>query len=186
MRVIGGKLKGRRLHSVKGFHVRPTTGRHRESIFNIIHHRLRNASVLDLFAGTGALGIEAMSRGATFAVFVDMYPNALSVIHKNVETCHLRPVTRVVRCNVLKNLKCLESYRFDLVLMDPPYHSGALIPALVNLQRCGCLNNEALVVIEHAFDEPLDQNMPCYKLVDQRRYGKTLVSFLNFVLMEPV
>lgn len=186
MRIIGGKLKGRRLFSVKGFRVRPTTDKHRESIFNIIAPYLEGAVVLDLFAGTGALGIEALSRGARFAVFVDDYPAALATIRKNIQACCLESVTKVFRCNVLKNLNCLQPYSFDLVVMDPPYGSELLKPAFLNLQRCACLKNGALIVAEHALNEPFSDNIPCFKRFDQRRYGKTLVSFFNFVLMEPV
>jgi 16S rRNA (guanine966-N2)-methyltransferase len=185
MRIIGGRLRGRRLFSVKGFRVRPTTDKHRESIFNIIAPHLKDSTVLDLFAGTGALGIEALSRGAGFAVFVDLYPDAVSTIFQNIQYCRLESVTKVFRCNVLKKLNCLQSYSFDLVFMDPPYNAGYLEAAFLNLRRCGCLKNEALIVVEHAFDETIPDNLSCFKLFDQRRYGKTLVSFFYFMLMEP-
>ena len=169
---------------MKGLHVRPTSDKHRESIFNIIAPYIGDTTVLDLFAGTGALGIEALSRGASFAVFVDNHPDALEVIDKNIQNCALETVTRIIRWNVLKNLNCLKMYSFDLVLMDPPYNMKSVEPVLLNLQRCDCLKNEALIVVEHAFDKPFQENL-CFKLVDQRRYGKTLVSFLNYMLIEP-
>jgi 16S rRNA (guanine966-N2)-methyltransferase len=186
LRVIGGEFKGRRLFSVKGLRVRPTKDKHRESIFNMISQNLVDAMVLDLFAGTGALGIESLSRGADFAVFVDNYPTALSTISKNIQACHLESRAKILKWNILKNLNCLKSYTFDLVLMDPPYNIGAVSPALLNLQQCKCLNNEALIVVEHSLDEPFPDQIKSFRLYDQRQYGKTLVSFFNFMLMEPV
>jgi 16S rRNA (guanine966-N2)-methyltransferase len=184
LRIIGGEFKGRRLFSVKGFKVRPTKDKHRESIFNMISQVLANAIVLDLFAGTGALGIEALSRGADFAVFVDSYYDALSTVSKNIHSCQLESRAKILKWNILKNLNCLKPYIFDLVLMDPPYNIGAVLPTLLNLQRCECLKNEALVVVEHSLDEPFTDQLKNFKLYDQRRYGKTLVSFFNFMLRE--
>jgi 16S rRNA (guanine966-N2)-methyltransferase len=186
LRIIGGEFKGRRLFSVKGFQVRPTKDRHRESIFNMISQNLADAMVLDLFAGTGALGIEALSRGADFAVFVDNYPNALATISKNIQACHLESRAKILKWNILNNLNCLKSYTFDLVLMDPPYNIGAVSPVLLNLQQCKCLKNKALIVVEHSLDEPFPDKFNSFRLYDQRRYGKTLVSFLNFMLRKPV
>jgi 16S rRNA (guanine966-N2)-methyltransferase len=97
LRVIGGEFKGRRLFSVKGLRVRPTKDKHRESIFNMISQNLVDAMVLDLFAGTGALGIEALSRGADCAVFIDNYPTALSTISKNIQACHLESRAKILK-----------------------------------------------------------------------------------------
>jgi 16S rRNA (guanine966-N2)-methyltransferase len=184
LRIIGGELKGRRLSSVKGLKVRPTKDKHRESIFNMISQYLPDAIVLDLFAGTGAFGIEALSRGANFAVFIDSYHDALSTISKNIHSCKLESRAKILRWNILKNLNCLKTYIFDLVLMDPPYNIGAVSPALLNLQKCACLKNEAVIVVEHSLDEPFTDPIKCFKLYDQRQYGKTIVSFFNFMLME--
>ena len=184
MRIIGGQFKGRRLFSVKGFKVRPTKDKHRESIFNMISPYLADAMVLDLFAGTGALGIEALSRGARFAVFIDNYPPSLSVVLKNIQNCQLESRSKILKWNILKNLNCLKPYCFDLVLMDPPYCIGAVYCTLSNLQECGCLKNEAIVVVEHSVEEVFPDQLERFKLFDRRRYGKTLVSFLNFMLMD--
>jgi 16S rRNA (guanine966-N2)-methyltransferase len=184
LRIIGGEFKGRRLYSVKGFRVRPTKDKHRESIFNMISQNLPDSIVLDLFAGTGALGIEALSRGAKFAVFIECYPDALSTVSKNIHSCQLESKAKIIRWNILKNLNCLKPYLFDLVLMDPPYNKGAVSSALLNLQKSECLKNEAMIVVEHSLDEPIADQIKCFKLYDQRQYGKTLVSFFNFMLLE--
>jgi 16S rRNA (guanine966-N2)-methyltransferase len=180
LRIIGGNCGGRRLVSVKGSRVRPTTDKHRESIFNILSSETKGATVLDLFAGTGALGIEALSRGAEFAVFVDVYREAVAAISENLRTCSMENRAKIFRRDALKNLNCLGTFAFDLVFMDPPYDAEAVAPALLNLEKRGCLENEALIVAEHSLYEPFGDDLENFRLTDRRRYGKTLVSFFTF------
>ncbi|NJL59675.1 MAG: 16S rRNA (guanine(966)-N(2))-methyltransferase RsmD [Desulfobacteraceae bacterium] len=181
MRIISGQWRGKTLRSVKGMATRPTSDRVRESLFNILSLRIRDANVLDLFAGTGALGIEALSRGAKSAVFVDESKEALSVIRKNLEDCRLQNNARVIRWNIALNLNCLKAYekKFDLVFMDPPYHSGLIAPALTHLTAENCLADSACIVIEHDISETISEAICDFYLADQRKYGRTFVSFLN-------
>jgi 16S rRNA (guanine966-N2)-methyltransferase len=189
LRVIGGELRGRRLRSVKGYQTRPTADRIREALFNILSKRVAGAVVLDLFAGTGALGIEAMSRGAESAVFIDIDTRATRIIEQNIAACFLEKRTRCIRWDIVKNLNCLRPYphMFDLVLMDPPYDRNMILPSVANLHRSGCLKAKACIVVEHgSLDAVLEESVP-FSLFDQRRYGKTLVSFLtNMILEEPL
>ncbi len=180
LRVIGGKLRGRKLRSVKGYQTRPTADRIRESLFDILSTRVAGSVVLDLFAGTGALGIEAISRGAESAVFVDIEPRALRIIQENLAAFSLQRQTQCIRWDVVKNLDCLRSCSqvFDLVLMDPPYNMSMIVPCLSNLHRSGCLKPNAWIVVEHSSLEPVLERPAPFSLFDQRRYGKTLVSFL--------
>ena len=180
IRIIGGKLKGRKLVTVPGIKTRPTADRVRESIFNILGYRVRDASVLDLFAGTGAMGIEALSRGAESVVFADDNPAALGALNKNIKNCSLENRTRTIKWNILNNLNVLRSHKpaFDLAFIDPPYNENMLQPTLSNLDLSRCLTNGAMVVVEHGTLEPIPQNPPGFNFYDQRRYGKTLVSFL--------
>lgn len=180
MRVISGSLKGRRLTAPDGKTVRPTADRTKESIFNILAGGIQDRRVLDLFAGTGALGIEAMSRGATAAVFVDQAMPALAAIRQNLRNLGLENRTRVIQWNILRNLNCLltEPHPFDLVFMDPPYESHAVSPALAAVVSCNALAPGARVVIEHSRREPVAVPTDRLTLVDQRRFGKTLVSFV--------
>ncbi len=182
MRIIGGYCGGRRLVSVKGSRVRPTADKHRESIFNIVSSEIKGSTVIDLFAGTGALGIEALSRGAEFAVFVDIFPGAVAAIAENLRVCSLENRGKIFRRDALKNLNCLDQFAFDLVFLDPPYNMGAVVSALLNLEKRGCLANDALIVAEHSLGEPFGDNFESFKLADRRRYGKTIVSFFRFVL----
>lgn len=164
-----------------GLATRPTADRIRESLFNILGSRVRAKQVLDLFAGTGALGIEALSRGATRAVFIDQAKAALTAIRGNIRNLGLEARTRVIQWNISKNLNCLtsEPTTFDLVFMDPPYDSHALIPALSALVACGALAPGARIVVEHSIRESLASPIEPLAIVDQRRFGKTLVSFMD-------
>jgi len=184
LRIIGGELKGKKLCSVRGKTIRPTADRTRESMFNILSHRVPGTDVLDLFAGTGAIGIEALSRGAESAVFVDNSRRSLSVIQRNVESCALNDRANIINWNIEKNLNCLKSMRtgFGLVFIDPPYNRNLVKPTLFNLDQSKSLKNGSCIVVEHASLEPIPTDLLAFELSDQRRYGKTLVSFLNYVI----
>ena len=181
MRIIAGKLKGRRLHSFEGKQTRPTSDRLRESIFNILSFQIQHTVVLDLFAGTGALAIEAISRGADSAVLVDSSPQALSLIEQNVRSFSLEKRLRTIRWDIVCSLKPLQYIqpRFNLVFMDPPYNRNMVVPALDHLQQSGSLAEDACIVVEHSVQEPIHADRPELVLYDQRRYGKTMVSFLS-------
>lgn len=184
MRIIGGELKGKKLYSVNGTTTRPTSDRVREAIFNILAAQVRDAVVLDLFAGTGAFGLEAISRGAGFAVFVDAEREAMVVLKRNIQACRVEQKAKTVLWDIKKNLNCLETMApaFNLVFMDPPYHRNLIRSSLMNLLACRSLANGACIIIEHARKEPIPANQPMLQLTDQRRYGKTLVSFLAYMV----
>ncbi len=184
IRVIGGDLKGRRLHTLRGRAIRPTADRIKESIFNILAVRVREARVLDLFAGTGALGIEALSRGAASAVFIDSDQEATQIIKTNLKLGNLKNRAKCIKWDATKNLDCLAtiSPAFDLILMDPPYNRNHVNPALTVLHRSGSIQNGALVMVEHAMREPILEDKIPFVLTDQRRYRKSLVSFLTCMI----
>lgn len=184
MRVIAGTLRGRRLLAPAGLATRPTADRIRESLFNILAGSVRNQRVLDLFAGTGALGIEALSRGATCAVFVDQAKAALTALRRNIQDLGLDAHARVIHWNILNNLNCLKDQpaAFDLIFMDPPYETHAVAPAVAALVSCGALAPGARVIIEHSTREHFDPSPMGLSLTDQRRFGKTLVSFMDTML----
>ncbi len=184
MRIIGGELKGRKLRSVKGTNTRPTAGRTREAIFNIIAFQVRGSTVLDLFAGTGAFGIEALSRGAESAVFIDSNSQSIAVLRENLAELALESPTRVIRWDLSRNLNCLHSLSltFNLIFMDPPYNKNLIAPALEHLDASHALENGARIIVEHSPREPVAPDRLPFEIVDRRRYGKTLVSFLNYVV----
>lgn len=182
MRIIGGKYKRKKLFSVPGSTTRPTSDRLRETLFNILSYDVVDAIVLDLFAGTGALGIEALSRSAKKTVFVDMQPDSVAVIKKNINACSFQAVTTVLKWDVCRNLNCLNATEelFNLVFIDPPYGKAMIPKALLNLQNSQCLADSARLVVEHAVSEVIDSLPECFSITDQRVYGKTAVSFLVF------
>jgi len=184
LRIISGALKGKKLFSPKGINTRPTADRIRENIFNILSSRIINSVVLDLFAGTGALGIEALSRGASFAIFMDTDKDALSVIEKNVAACRLQNRIKIIKADIVKNNIAADNRLppVNLVFMDPPYNKNLIKPALINLSASRFLQKNSLIIIEHALEETLSGFVLEYKISDQRRYGKTLVSFLDYMV----
>ena len=154
MRVVGGRLKGRGLASPSSREIRPTADRLRESLFNILMHAYRNpvdgARVLDLFAGTGALGIEAISRGAKFTLFVDNGAEARALLRNNVEALGLGGVTKVFRRDATDLGAAHPVEPFSLVFLDPPYGKGLSEKALASLRDGGWLTPGAMLVLEEA------------------------------------
>lgn len=184
LRIIAGDLKGRKLRSVHGSKTRPTANRTREAIFNILASQIPGSRVLDLFAGTGALGIEALSRKADAAVFIDNDPDSISVLQANLESLALERQTTIIRWNPVKNLNCLKSLKiaFDLVFMDPPYLKNMIGPTLRNLHICQSLVSGTRVIVEHSHREPVLAGQLPFEIADQRKYGKTLVTILEYVV----
>jgi len=184
LRVIAGELKGRKLRTIPGLKTRPTADRTREAVFSILGPAVRGAHVLDVFAGSGAFGIEAVSRGAASALFIEIGREALDALTGNIQTCGLTDRVSVIRWDAGRNLNCLGNRepKFDLVFLDPPYRRGLVGPALSHLLAAQCLENGARLVVEHGADDPFPEPAAFYQLRDRRRYGKTLVSFLNYVI----
>lgn len=179
MRVIAGELKGRKLTAVPGKSTRPTTDKVKESVFNIIGPYFDGGKVLDLFAGTGSLGIEALSRGMSRGVFIDKDVKALQIVRKNIEACRLEEQASVNRNDARKAIVQLaeKGEIFDLVFLDPPYHMN-MIPALVNeLDQHGLLAEGAVIVAEHSADTELPDEVASLKRWKQVTYGETSVSF---------
>jgi 16S rRNA (guanine966-N2)-methyltransferase len=184
MRIVGGRLRGRALAAPKSNAVRPTSDRLRESLFNILAHAygdpVAHARVLDLFAGTGALGIEAISRGAAFCLFVDDGAEARALIRQNVDALGLGMTTRVFRRDATKLGAAHPVEPFGLVFLDPPYRKGLALPALAALRDGGWLAPEALVVVEEAADAELA--VPAgYEELDRRTYDDTMIVLLRAV-----
>lgn len=180
MRVIAGELKGKKLFSIKGKTLRPTSDKVREAIFDILQDRLKGKRVLDLFAGTGALGIEALSRGAEKGVFVENNRHSLSVLRRNIEECRLKAKAEILACEVSAGIRILKSRgeAFELVFMDPPYSRGLVKETLQALGPSTLISSEALIIVEHSRREDL-LPFPPFQIIDSRRYGSTCVSFLQ-------
>jgi len=184
MRVIGGVLKGRKLIAPRGLRIRPTADKVREAVFNIVGDRVRDAIVCDLYAGTGAFGIEALSRGARRAVFVDLDRSSIDLVQRNLERCGLRQQSRVIGWDIRRSLDCLRSPAgaFNLVFLDPPYRRDLVAVTLTHLLNSGALDPAAWVVAEHAPQDAVAVESGGLRVFDQRSYGKTLVSFFRPVV----
>ena len=179
MRIIAGKHRGLRLTTPKGASMRPTAERVREAIFSIIGFDLTGLWVLDLFAGTGAMGLEALSRGAGFVVMVDQHPGAVKLINRNLAACGNPQHAKLFRLDLRRGFKGLirRCYHFDLVFLDPPYGRGLSQRCLEQLGKGTLLNATATVVSEHATEENLTSTYGCLQRQKIRRYGSTAVSF---------
>ncbi|HHL40374.1 MAG TPA: 16S rRNA (guanine(966)-N(2))-methyltransferase RsmD [Deltaproteobacteria bacterium] len=176
MRITGGSLRGRRLASpARG--VRPTSDKVRQALFNILAGRTSEARVLDLFAGSGAMGIEALSRGARCAVFVDISKPALDTVRKNLARCGLADRARVLAKPAAAAIAGLERLgeRFDLVIVDPPYHAGLMEGTLKALADSSILADGALVAAETWRHRPVETGPEGLVEVDRRRYGDTVI-----------
>lgn len=178
MRIIAGEFKGRRLAAVKG-RIRPTSDKVREAIFNILGPEVVEAMVLDLFAGTGALTLEALSRGARSAVLVEDQAAALSVLRQNLASLGVEARTRVMPLPVQAALRKLaaQGMQFSLIFLDPPYGRGLALGTLEALKDSGLLLPEARVIAEHSHREALPEQVGRLELSQSRRYGDTQVSF---------
>ena len=170
MRIIAGSCKGRPILAPKGMDTRPTLDRVKESLFGIIQFQLYGKTVLDLFAGSGNLGLEALSRGASFAAFNDMSRDAVKVIRANIEKLGFE------QKSVVMNVDFAQARRFDIVFLDPPYRAGLMEKALKELSTAGILNEGAMVIAEHdAHIAPVDTG--ALVLYDRRIYRDTALSF---------
>ena len=188
MRIITGSAKGTRLKVPKGLDVRPTADRVKESIFNILANFtlssrtdvIREARVLDLFAGTGNLGLEALSRGAGYSLFIDFSPVSLAVIKDNIRHARLDAFAEVRKGDALKVLDKLaaQGQSFSLVFIDPPYNQGLVNAALLKLDTINIIEPGGIIVVEHSKHEPVNIGGKYLQSIRTEHYGETFVTFL--------
>lgn len=170
MRVISGTARGKRLETVEGMDTRPTTDRVKESVFNIIQMRVHGARVLDLFAGSGQMGIEALSRGAQFAVFADQAPKAQAVIRKNLAAARVQDRAQLLSCAFSAALKRIQGQKFDLIYLDPPYGGTILNQALREIESFDILQTDGIIICESYCDDRIE----CperFEVLKQYKYG---------------
>ena len=175
MRVISGKMRGVRLKTPEGLNTRPTADRVKEAMFSILQFELPGARVLDLFGGTGQLGIEAISRGAKEAVFVDQSEQACKLIRENLRLAHIENEGRVVRGDYLTFLKNTKE-KFDIILLDPPYAEVFLENALKLITEIDILQTNGIIVAECPLGKVLPPEFPGYTRSKDYKYGKTILT----------
>ena len=174
MRVISGKYKRRTFEVPRNFKARPTTDFAKENLFNVLNNLIdleECSDVLDLFAGTGQLGIECLSRGATSAVFVDRRPDAVKLIKDNLKVTSLTEKGGVVSGDSMEFLKSIRE-KFDIIFLDPPYEAGVLEPAIAHIAKFDILAPHGIIVAEHPANKALPALSAPYRLHRTYRYGK--------------
>lgn len=171
MRIISGTARGRKLKEPKGMDTRPTTDKVKESLFNIIQFELEGRQVLDLYAGTGQLGLEALSRGAEYCTFVDQRREAAALVRDNVRLCRFEERSRVAQEEALSFLTTCRQ-KFDVVFLDPPYQSGLLEKTLETLTQFDILREHGIIVCESGAEWALPPVPPPYEAGREYRYGQ--------------
>ncbi|SHE60324.1 16S rRNA (guanine(966)-N(2))-methyltransferase RsmD [Seinonella peptonophila] len=181
MRVISGECKGTRLQMVPGSHVRPTIDRVKESLFDLIGQRFSGGEVLDLFAGTGGLGIEALSRGMDRAFFVDQSNVSIHTIRENLSRTRLTKQADIFRGDARTACRLLEKQKrkFDLIFLDPPYQRPILLPIMKELTKRNLLKIDGMAVIESPHTVDLPEEIDSWVLRKQRSYGNTMITIYD-------
>lgn len=179
MRVISGKVRGLKLNTPKNEDVRPTTDRVKESLFNMISPYIMDSNVLDLFAGTGSLGIECLSRGAQRCVFVDVSKESISIIKSNITKARVENESIVLNLDfkdAISKLK-VQKNKFDVIFMDPPYYKNMFIDALEKIDNADLLEEEGIIVIEHDSKENFPEKIERLEKHKVKKYGNTTLTF---------
>jgi len=184
MRIISGSARGRRLKEPMGMDTRPTTDKVKESLFNIIQFELEGRRVLDLFAGTGQLGLEALSRGAEHCTFVDRRREAADLVKENVKLCRFEGQARVVQGESQAFLRACGE-KFDVIFLDPPYQTNLLESALTSILEFDILGNHGIIVCESSQERELPVLPPPYERGREYRYGKIKLAVFRRPGSEP-
>lgn len=180
MRIIAGTHRGRIIKIPKGKTTRPTQDKVREAVFNIIREAIPESNALDLYAGSGAFGIEALSRGAQSSIFIDNSINCVKIIKSNLSALGFRAgQAQVLKKEVVKAIEGLKEkgLSFDIIFADPPYHKSLAKNCLIKIDACDILSQRGFVVVEHFVKDSMPEKtgkLSCFK---ERRYGDTVVSF---------
>ena len=182
LRVIAGTAKGRSLTAVPGKNTRPTTDKVKEAIFSMIGPYFDGGLALDLFAGTGGLGIEALSRGADSAIFIDLEGISIEVIKQNLQTAGMVDRAEIYRADAIRAVKALakRNLKFTLVFLDPPYRMKDMDELMMELAVKDLLNEGATVVVEHDADHQYPDAFASYRQIRHTHYGDTAVTIYRF------
>ena len=181
MRIITGKARGLKLTTPKNMDVRPTSDRVKESLFNIIGTKIVGTRVLDLFAGTGNLGLEAWSRGAEKVVFIDESQASLQLVRSNIAKAKAEKETTVIKGNAVKVIADLSTRgeRFDFIFCDPPYNKGLPAQIIEQVAKYDIVAPGGYLVVEHSQHEILPELPIKLEIIRSEKYGETLISFLR-------
>lgn len=181
MRVISGKARGLKLNTPKNEDVRPTTDRVKESLFNIINGYIIDGEILDLFAGTGSLGIECLSRGASKCVFVDLNKSSIDIVKSNINKARVEANSEVMNMDFKSAIEKVKnnSYKFDVIFMDPPYYKDMFIDALKKIEQSNILKEDGIIVVEHDTKHEFPENVGKLCKNRNKKYGNTTLTFYS-------
>ncbi len=181
MRVISGSSRGTNLETLEGNNTRPTLDRVKEALFNIIQCKIIDANVLDLFSGSGALGIEALSRGAKSCIMCDKSYEAIEVINKNVKKTHLEEKAKIIKNDYKKTLELLQGQKFDLIFIDPPYVLNIAVDSIKTIIELDLLEGNGIIILETDNEKRELENLNKLNVnvYDLRKYGRVSLIFLN-------
>lgn len=179
MRIIAGKYKSRLIQMPKAVKVRPTQDRVREAVFNILGKACAGAKVLDLYSGSGAFGIEALSRGADRVTFVDTDSRCIRTIKENLKSLNILHKMNVIKSDAIRAMGRLASSEesFDLVFLDPPYYKGLTEKTLITINKYDIIRPSGIIVAEHSKKDEVPESVGRFRLVRQSTYGDTVISF---------
>lgn len=182
MRIISGKARGTKLYTLEGMNTRPTLDRVKESIFNIIQNEIDGAKVLDLFAGSGAIGLEFLSRGAKEAVLCDKSKEAIEVIRKNINKIHMEEKTKVFNTDFETCLEKIKNQQFDIIYLDPPYATNYIVKSVKKIIEFGIITKDSTIIIETDDEKRILKEIENLeiKIVDKRKYGRATIIFLKY------
>ena len=185
MRIIAGKFKGKKLIEPSDKKTRPLKDLVKESLFNVIKHSnkfsidLKNSSVLDLFAGVGSFGLEALSRGAKSVIFVDNYSNVLNILEKNITNLNLKEKSNILKEDLLNDFSFKHlNQKFDIIYLDPPFKENNIIPLISKIKDSKILKSNGLVILHRHKDEN-DDFSDVFKIIEEKKYGISKIIFLS-------
>ena len=181
MRIIGGKARGTKLYTLEGETTRPTLDRVKESIFNIIQRELEDSIFLDLFAGSGAIGLEFLSRGAQKAVLCDNSKEAINIIKKNTEKTHMEQQVQILNADFEECIEKLKNEKFDIIYLDPPYATNYIYRAIEKITKLGIAQEQSLIIIETDDEQRIEKEIEKTEteIVDKRKYGRATIIFIK-------
>ena len=181
MRIISGKAKGTKLYTLEGTNTRPTLDRVKESIFNIIQNDIEDAEILDLFAGSGAIGLEFLSRGARNAVLCDKSKDAIEIIKRNVQKTHMEEKTQILNLDFETCLDKVKNRLFDIIYIDPPYVTKYILKSIEKIIAQENLKKEGIMILETDDEQRILREIESeeVRIVDKRKYGRATIIFLK-------
>lgn len=178
MRIIAGEFKGRRIEPPEGRHTRPTSDKVREAIFSILMEEIYGSVFCDVFAGSGAMGLEALSRGAKKAYFFESSAGVMTYLKNNINKCKMGDKAIVYRGDYKKGLSRLayEKEKVDIFFIDPPFGENLIQPAMSKIEEMDILAEDGLILAEHDVRDPLPEKIGSFRMIKQRKYGKVVIS----------